>query len=354
MYSKIEMKSYDLIFRKFSLVFIFCLILAGNSLLTYAEKYEVKMPNIPDGWTVSEFKENESSVGKNHRIVTSLKVSPSGQHLLTTGGFDKVVKLWEINNGNLIRTFKGHENQIQSGIFNEKGDLIITGGLDNSVIVWDLNKGNQIHEFKLPNSIISLAISNNGKIVAAGLEDTAGDAPITWETLQLINLESQQILESLNEDNFSIAGIIFTQDDKHLISVAYLRIKKWTLDGKGNYSMISDKYDAISGTIDFTEDAKLMLNQNAIIELPSGSLAAKLPRRGSGISSAAISPDGALAAIYDSRKKKFELWDIAKGKIRQTLPFEGSDRITCLDFGLNGKAIFAGSYEGFIYEIEFE
>lgn len=59
---------------------------------------------------------------------------PDGKYIIS-GGKDKKVKLWNISNGEEIRTFEGHTNVVISVGFSQDGKQIISGDLDGWVIL---------------------------------------------------------------------------------------------------------------------------------------------------------------------------------------------------------------------------
>jgi COMPASS component SWD3 len=49
------------------------------------------------------------------------------QSHLVTGGYDKTVRLFDVNTGALIKTFPGHQLAVTKTIFNPLGNLVISG-----------------------------------------------------------------------------------------------------------------------------------------------------------------------------------------------------------------------------------
>jgi WD40 repeat protein len=63
-----------------------------------------------------------------------------GSHLLT-GGYDKIVRLYDLTTNALVKTFTGHGLGISSVTFDPACRLAITASKDCSVRLWDLNSG---------------------------------------------------------------------------------------------------------------------------------------------------------------------------------------------------------------------
>ncbi|KDE08948.1 hypothetical protein MVLG_01038 [Microbotryum lychnidis-dioicae p1A1 Lamole] len=76
----------------------------------------------------------------NHGDVYSARWHPSGQHLVT-GGYDKIVRLFDVESGTILKTFTGHSLSISSVMFNPLGNLIVSGSKDSNVRFWDSVSG---------------------------------------------------------------------------------------------------------------------------------------------------------------------------------------------------------------------
>lgn len=63
-----------------------------------------------------------------------------GAHLLT-GGYDKIVRLYDLTSSTLIKTFTGHGLGVSSVTFDPAGRMAVTASKDCSVRLWDLNSG---------------------------------------------------------------------------------------------------------------------------------------------------------------------------------------------------------------------
>lgn len=65
--------------------------------------------------------------------------------LLMTGSYDKTVKIWNTDTGELIRTLTGHEMGVKSLVFDDQ--KLITGGLDATIKVWNWRTGECISSY---------------------------------------------------------------------------------------------------------------------------------------------------------------------------------------------------------------
>lgn len=72
--------------------------------------------------------------------------SPDGR-LLATSSWDRTVKIWDLQDGNLFKTLVGTKGQNWSGSWSPDGKLIAVGSGDKTVRVWDVLSGNIVHLF---------------------------------------------------------------------------------------------------------------------------------------------------------------------------------------------------------------
>eukprot|EP00474_Spongospora_subterranea_P000274 CRZ00732.1 hypothetical protein [Spongospora subterranea] len=80
--------------------------------------------------------------------VYSVKFHPSNQHIIT-GGYDHTAKLFDIETGSNVVTFRDHQASIASVVFNPHGNLVVSGSKDNTIKFWDIVSGVCIKTYSL-------------------------------------------------------------------------------------------------------------------------------------------------------------------------------------------------------------
>lgn len=77
--------------------------------------------------------------------ITSISVSHDGR-LVAAGSLDRFIRLWDIENGTLVKVLKGHDDSVYSVSFSHDGKHLISGSLDKTIKLWqlpsDLNSSN--------------------------------------------------------------------------------------------------------------------------------------------------------------------------------------------------------------------
>jgi hypothetical protein len=97
--------------------------------------------------------------------------SPDGQSLATVGD-DKIVRIWEVATGRLVRTMAGHTATIYTLAYSEDGRQLATGGSDMTVRLWDLTNGKLLRTLSgHTDYVYAVAFSPDGRILASGSRD---------------------------------------------------------------------------------------------------------------------------------------------------------------------------------------
>ena len=58
--------------------------------------------------------------------------------MLATASYDNTINLWSVKDGQLLRSFNGHEDGVLAVSFDPTGQLIVTASNDNTIRIWDL------------------------------------------------------------------------------------------------------------------------------------------------------------------------------------------------------------------------
>ncbi len=103
----------------------------------------------------------------------SLAFSPDGRRL-ATGGEANTVKIWDVQNGQPLRTLEGHKGDIYTVAFSPIGDgrWVASAGEDSVVKVWDSHTGVLVRNFRGHTGVVtSVAFSPDGRLLVSGSRD---------------------------------------------------------------------------------------------------------------------------------------------------------------------------------------
>jgi len=81
---------------------------------------------------------------------------------LASAGYDKTVRVWDVDTLKEVRTFYGHTGSVTSLAYSAQGNLIISGSKDNSVRFWDIVSGLLVNSMDNVGEVTSLDVGGNG------------------------------------------------------------------------------------------------------------------------------------------------------------------------------------------------
>jgi glucose repression regulatory protein TUP1 len=67
------------------------------------------------------------------------KPSRNNTHNLKQCSLDEMIRVWDMQTGQLLERFEGHTNSVYSVAFSPDGRSIVSGSLDMTLKVWDLS-----------------------------------------------------------------------------------------------------------------------------------------------------------------------------------------------------------------------
>ena len=216
----------------------------------------VKLWNTEDGSLIRTLEGHDG-------YVWSVAFSPDGK-LLASGSQDKRVKLWNTEDGSLIRTLEGHVAPVLSVAFSPDGKVLASGSENKRVKLWNTEDGSLIRTLEgHASSVNSVAFSPDGKVLASG----SGD-----ETVKLWNTEDGSLIRTLKGHAHWVTSVTFSPDGKVLVSgSADKTVKLWNTEDhslirtlEGHPSRFPWSGNAV-WSVAFSPDAKLLTgNDNGL------------------------------------------------------------------------------------------
>merc|ERR1712220_40121 len=121
--------------------------------------------------------------------VSQVRFSPSAkQPLIVSCGWDKLVKVWNLNNCKLRYNLAGHSAPLYSTSISPDGSLCASGGKDGTAMLWDVNDGKHPYSLDAGSTINGLTFSpKNYWLVAA-----------TDTSIKIWDLENKNVLDELS------------------------------------------------------------------------------------------------------------------------------------------------------------
>lgn len=79
--------------------------------------------------------------------------------LIAVAADDKVLRLFDVEVGRLVRVFQGHTDRVTDLCFSEDGKLLLSAAMDATVRVWDVVAAKQMDSMHVGNAVTALSLS---------------------------------------------------------------------------------------------------------------------------------------------------------------------------------------------------
>ena len=304
--------------------------------------------------------------------VFALAFSPDGK-TLASSGLDQIIRLWDVANGNEVRTIKGHRASIWSLAWDSTGKRLASASWDQTVRVWDAvqlqehvvfpgaggysacfspdgkylirssenlmvyetgstNPPYVIPDYKTEDLIV--AVSPDGSTLAsAGV-----DATVTlWE------VGTWRRLATLRGFTSHIWNLVFSPDSRTLAASDLANVRLWDMSKRTERAVFHlGKQVPISG-LHFTPDGRTLIASEwgeapVTVFLDAGTGEEQKSFPGSGL---ALSPDGRYLALVQPELGLLDL------KTMELKPFVNAhrSRIWAARFSPDGKTLATASWD---------
>jgi WD40 repeat protein/tRNA A-37 threonylcarbamoyl transferase component Bud32 len=268
--------------------------------------------------------------GNEDRLARSLSVSPDGRYLLTAYD-DYIVKMWDIETGEELRSFRGGT----MACFGRDGRIILSAG-DNVQIV-DAESGKQLARWRIPGSgrIGALDVDPSGRrIVTAG-----HDVPLTvWD------IETQSELMTLDSTSTNLWSVTFSPDGRFLAAASDdLTTRLWNAENGLQIAVLTGHKQTVrcvafspNGSLLATgaDDGTIHIHDTATLR----SLAT-FPAHTTDVSDVSFSPDGRWLLSASWLSGEVKLWSpFTRYELHGDVPEGSTDQLA---FSATGRFLIA-------------
>jgi WD40 repeat protein len=293
-----------------------------------------------DWHAVSENLKNDAlkTISTNYYFgVYCMALSPDGKYALA--GFSwGVLTLWNVATGKEVRTFSGHDKDIEAVTFSSDGRYALSGSRDNTIKLWDVASGKEIRTFTGHSEFVNaVAFSPDRKYLISGADD---------KTLKLWEVASGKELRTFSGHADDINSVTFSPDGKYTLSGADDKtLKLWEVaTGKEVRTFFGHSDRVLS--VAFSPDGKYALsgsvdNNLKLWDVASGKELRTFSGHADAVNSVKISPNGKYA-LSGSRDATLKLWELETGKELRTLNGH-YQRVTSVAFSPDGKYALSAS-----------
>ncbi len=319
---------------------------------------------------------------KGHQgAINTVGFSIDGKRLVSASA-DKTARVWDLENaGAALRPLQGHSNDPSLVTrFSPDGQLIATAS-GRSVRLWDAATGRLVRELSPGDKgrVTSIAFSpTDNRLLAVGF---GGEADVSYISLldidagaELARLPGATDLPDFPVDVYTgwvdantgaVGALAFSPDGKYLVAgfgtkailtpaVSPNRLKVWEVAGRRLIRRLQG-HTGYCLSLDFSRDGTLLASGSrdgtAIIwstetwkamhtlQNPAHDSVSGQNRPGQ-VEDVAFSPDGKTLAVA-SREGSVQLWDVATGKLLETLKGHSS-AVLSVAFSPDGRTLASG------------
>ncbi|QQR46491.1 WD40 repeat domain-containing protein [Myxococcus xanthus] len=185
--------------------------------------------------------------------VLALAFSPDGR-LLASGGYDAVVRVWDVAAGAQVAELKGHEAELHAVAFSPDGRWLAAAGRPGALWLWDWKQGRRVALLSGHTDVVrGLAFSPDGEWLASGGLD---------RTVRVWRIrDGAEVLRFMHDD--IVIAVAFSPDGGRLLSSSMDRTARvWDLTARRELHRLTGHGDKVESCA-FSADGERVMTASA-------------------------------------------------------------------------------------------
>ncbi|MEM6450653.1 MAG: caspase family protein [Cyanobacteria bacterium P01_D01_bin.105] len=178
--------------------------------------------------------------------------------LLATANDDSIVRLWDVNQGVLTQSLKGHEDRVAVVQFSPDRSQLLSGSADRTLRLWDVESGEAIGKWIAHDDEVSaIAWHPDHPLIASGAWD--GSISI-WDN-------QGNLKQTLPPHGAMVSALAFSPNGQQIVTAsADKTIKIWQLRS-GDLQHTLTGHQAAVTDIDFANRGRVLLSSGGELKL---------------------------------------------------------------------------------------
>jgi WD40 repeat protein len=152
--------------------------------------------------------------------ITALAITPDGKYALFGSGH--FIREVELATEKIVRTFRGHGDDVTTIAINPKQQIMVSGSRDKTVRVWTLTSGRCLNTFSgHTEGVTAVALTPDGEFAISASLD---------KSLRIWNLKNGACVSILQGHTSHITAVVVTPDAQFVISAGRDRtLRLWRI-----------------------------------------------------------------------------------------------------------------------------
>eukprot|EP01038_Epipyxis_sp_PR26KG_P012111 gene12111-16216_t len=273
--------------------------------------------------------------------VNSVSFSHEGSRVVS-GSDDSIVRILDGRTGELLKSLNGHTGKINGVCFNADDTLIASASSeDSNIILWDSQTGEQVWKLSADETIkgyLCVAISNNGKFIAAGASSSG--------QVIICDIETGMLLHNIKAHSNDCNGICVSPDSLKIASAGNDNAVSIVDSSNGSIIKKISGFPSYVVSIDWSPDGKYVATGDGdhkikLFDTTNWSLHKTFDSHTSWVMGVRFSPDSLLLAST-SFDYYCKIWSVNSGAVVKNMKGHTSF-VYSVSFSCDGNTIATGS-----------
>jgi WD40 repeat protein len=279
-------------------------------------------------------------------LITDERVAFSPDGTLLAACDNRLVRLYDASNGDLVRTLDGHATDVTAVAFNREGTRMASGASDGTVSIWDVNDGHRLAEMAAhADAIEGLTFTPDGLRLITGGSDGS---------LRFWDATKGEMIYEDSDFTSEVLSVTFSPDGALFGFAASGGAHLWHLDFASTDGETELTYEEVlsipgSGSVKFSPDGRQLatISGNDIIvrEAATGRELQKFVGHTGWVMGVEFSPDGSRL-VTTSLDGTVRIWSLGPGNELAAVEAPPAGYGTRVAYGPDGRSFATNAGNG--------